>query len=609
MKQLVRSLFAAAVLLVGLSSCQKADNQVGLLSFSFKSSLNPALSQDVTADIDAASKTLTMTIPSDVAEQKLIPSFTVTEYDKVTYGSSALVSGTSSAVFTDGSSLTVTDPVSDMKLSYTLKVQKNDNLAELVSVVFKNADNELLDADVAPDAIASEMIVRVPEKAFQQKLTMSVSAGFNDVIKVNGTSVASGSSLEVDTNFPIDIVVSDEIAKQSKSYVVKVGKILGLAMKKVAIYSANASYAVMKVNPKDGLPYISFDSKRTGDSYDQASVVKWNGNSFEFVGDAGFTGGGTDKKAYFPYLSFDNNGVPAVAYLDGKNNSSPTVAKYENGSWTIVGSSVASAKKANTTYEPGFAFAPGSNAPYVFFSANTKSDSFYRTMGYATFNGSWSEAIMPGIPSVNGTDGVYIRSRAAVSGSSLFVLSVLNGSEANGGYYIHKLDAGSWSTLKGSFLTMQHTSCISLKTAADGSVYAMLAVKDNDAYPVGLYKVDPSTGDLKACFGSVALISGSARYGAYQDFGINPVSGQIIACYAGITVGDNALTDSAPYFRYLDSESGTWTDPVKFGNEKVGEQICVEYAPDGTGYVCVVDSTDKSIVLYKIGLEDDVLPE
>ena len=145
--------------------------------------------------VDETSKTITLTIPSTAIDASLIPTFTTTEYDEVSISGTVLSSGVTAVKLSNGAKVSVDDNVSDLSTSYTLVVLNNDEMAELLSMEFKAVDNELLSKDVAAEKIEKEMIVRVPEKAFMQELVMTVSAGLNDVIKVNGEAVESGSSI------------------------------------------------------------------------------------------------------------------------------------------------------------------------------------------------------------------------------------------------------------------------------------------------------------------------------------------------------------------------------------------------------------------------------
>ena len=259
MKKLISILACTLAAISVLVSCQTKETPDGkceLTSFSLTHSLNSTLPADIVGVIDAAKKNIVLVVPTSVTTTSFIPTFTATQYDVVKIGGTEVTSGQTSVKITDGTKVSLSDLVSSLTAEYTITILANDEAAELVSVSFKAADNSLLDADVAPEAIAPEMLVRVPGDAFRKELTLTVSAGSGDAISVNNTVVESGSSIKVDTSFPIDITVSDAIAGKSVDYVLKVGKILEVVVKKLGSYTEGTlNNFNMQLSPADNLPY------------------------------------------------------------------------------------------------------------------------------------------------------------------------------------------------------------------------------------------------------------------------------------------------------------------------------------------------------------------
>ena len=209
MKKLISILACTLAAISVLVSCQPKETPDGkceLTSFSLTHSLNSTLPADIVGVIDAANKNIVLVVPTSVTTTSFIP-----------IGGTEVTSGQTSVKITDGTKVSLSDLVSSLTAEYTITILANDEAAELVSVSFKAADNSLLDVDVAPEAIAPEMLVRVPGDAFRKELTLTVSAGSGDAISVNNTVVESGSSIKVDTSFPIDITVSDAIANKSRT--------------------------------------------------------------------------------------------------------------------------------------------------------------------------------------------------------------------------------------------------------------------------------------------------------------------------------------------------------------------------------------------------------
>lgn len=82
-----------------------------------------------------------------------------------------------------------------------------------------------------------------------------------------------------------------------------------------------------------GQPYLAFARL----SNDKISVVKYNGTSWENVGNTDFSQG----YAHHPVLKFLND-VPYVAYADAGNGGKMTLKKLESGSWVNVGTGTVS---------------------------------------------------------------------------------------------------------------------------------------------------------------------------------------------------------------------------------------------------------------------------
>lgn len=600
---LKKTLFAAALVL-GLSACQKPDSQVGIQSFSLTKALNSALPYDVNGVVDETSKTITLTIPTSAGTDSFVPTFTVTEYDEVTIAGTPVTSGTTSVKISNGTKVNVDDNVSNLSVSYTINVLNNDGAAELVSVSFKAADNDLLSEDVAPEAVAPEMIVRVPGAAFKQELVMTVSAGMNDAIKVNGESVASGSSIKVDTQFPIDIIVTDEVAKSNSSYVLKVGKILQVVATHLTTYKEGTmgTDVYMDINPKDGAPYIAYVRKLDGESNNSVSVAKWNGSAFELVGETGINA--PTKAASRATLAFAADGTTFVKYVGGEVSSRNSVQKFNGSSWELVGDAGYGDVNVNTTYLYPIVVEPGSSNPTVFFNGNTKNTPTYRNMSMARFDGSsWSTAAVPNAPvygAQGGSDGMYYVSATASYGDKLYMVSAYN----QYGFYVQELTGnGVVKNIIENYLPdgEQHglPSNIGIACDKDGVIYILEVLRSKNAMQIFKVNADNSTiTPYGAAFPGALTISSSGSVTEDAAFGISSTSNQVFG------VMDSA--EKTVKFMTLD-ESLAWSEiKTDFAAEPKSTYM-VKSAADGTVYVAF--STADGIELFSLGLEADILPE
>lgn len=597
-------LVAAVSVLVSCQPKETPDGKCELTGFYLPASLNSDLSADIFGTIDASAKTITLVIPTSVTTNRFTPIFTATEHDAVTIGGTPATSGETAVTITDGTKISVSDAVSAMNESYTVVVKQNDELAELTGVTFKKADNAALTDDVSPEAIAPEMVVRVPGAAFKQELVMTVSAGFNDAIKVNNTAVDNGASIKVDSSFPIDIAVTDEVAGQTARYVLKVGKILEVVVTKLGVYAeGTVNDFTMTLNPTDNLPYFAYTRKVGEEKNNNVSVAKWNGSAFTLVGPTGLADA-SSRSASKPKVTFAKDGTPYAFYLGGDVASRPTVKKLDS-EWTLVGTAGFTPVNNNTSYLYPFFMHPANAKLFYFWNGNTKNVDSYRTMNLSTFGGdSWASSTVSGpVPAYGSgstaSSGMYYTSSAAVTDSKVYIGSSFN----EFGYYVHEVNAdGSLTTIVNNFLPdgapYGLPSNLQLKTGKDGGLYLFAAVAAGDG-SMQVFSVDQNAKTLKTYGAGIPITIGSSgSISVGGAFGINPVSGLTVAVYG--------LKNEVPAFIYLD-DSLQWSSFTVDAPAASATTFEVLFDKDGNGYVAY--QTSEGIVLFKVALEADVLPE
>ena len=592
---LAACLMAVVLVAVSCTPKDKPDGKCELTAFS--------LSSAIAGTIDAAAKTITVVIPTSVTSNSFTPTFKVTDYDLVTIGGIPATSGETAVTITDGTKVVVSDDVSALTTEYTIVVKANDQKAELLAVSFMAADNSLLEEDVTPEEIASEMVVRVPEEAFRQELTLTVEAGFNDEVSVNGTAVASGSAIKVDTNFPIDITVTDALAATTVNYVLKVGKILQYLVFDLGTYQEGTlNDFTMAVNPADNMPYFAYTRKLTSDEKNWGvSLARWNGSAFELVGPTAIADASA-RSASKPMVAFASDGTPYVKYLGGDVASKPTVKKLSS-EWTLVGDAGFTPQNNNTSYYSSFFVHPSGNKPMLFWTGNTKSTDTYRSMGISVFDGdSWASNGFSGVIPAYGsgstaTSGMYYGSSAALSGDKVFMVSSFN----EFGYYVHEVNAdGSLSVIVDNYLPEDAPhglpANLQMRSGADGALYILAAVRVGEG-SMQIFTVDQSEKTLKA-YGAGYPVTISANGGISTDFGfaVNPLDGFVM-----MAVDDTDATS----ILYLD-DNLQWA--TLQGGLPVGKSaIAVNFDALGNGYVAY--QSGDAIQLFKVALEEDILPE
>lgn len=603
MKRIILAAIGAMAILAGFTSCIK-DNPDGLCEITSFALQNPNTGEIIQGTIDQTGKTISLVVPAADAGKQFLVNFNATEYDEVSVGGIAIYSGMATISATDGMKIDVKDDVSAMTNSYTLVVKQNDGTAELVAVAFKKADNSALTEDVIPAEIAPEMVVRVPGEAFQKELTMTVEAGAGDKIKVNGADVENGAGVKVDTSFPVDITVSDEVAGISNQYVVKVGKILEVIVTKLGTYTEGTiatSDLDVAINPADGLPYFGFVRKVGEDKYNGMSVVKWDGNAFSNVGASGFSNSAS-RAASKPHIAFAEDGTLFAYYVGGAVANRPTVMKY-SGEWAYVGQEGNTSVNVNTSYAYPFFVLPGSTKPAFFYNGNTKNTPSYRTMNFNVFNGdSWSESVVTGTVPAYGSgstanSGMYYTSDIVAAGEKRYIGSSFN----EFGYYIHEVGAdGSLTSIVDNYIPAGE-KCglpgnVSIAADGEGNLYFLGAVWSGAI--MQLYKVDIAGKTMNAYGTGIPVsISSSGGVSTKVEFGINPVSGLFVAAY------DDT---EGPAFIFI-NESLQWNKFEVSDAAAAKTDYKILFNKEGNGYIAYISA--NGIELYGIGLEADIIPE
>jgi hypothetical protein len=93
----------------------------------------------------------------------------------------------------------------------------------------------------------------------------------------------------------------------------------------------SAHYLTLAIDNHD-TPYVAY---RDNDSptNQKASVMKFDGSNWVYVGTRGFSAGSLD----YVSLVIDKNGAPYVAYLDSANDGKASVQKFDGTQWIYVG--------------------------------------------------------------------------------------------------------------------------------------------------------------------------------------------------------------------------------------------------------------------------------
>ncbi len=484
--------------------------------------------------------------------------------------------------------------------------------AQLVSFKLLAADNEGLDADYEPEAIAASMVIRIPGGGQGKTLKATLTAGENDEIKVNDAAVADGKA-SFDASFPVDIVVTNTKSKKSAQYEVKIGKILQNVITQVGTYSepdaAMNSDIRMAVKPADNTPYILYSRKKTVDgtaeSNNRLACVSWKGGAFSEVGTLGFTD--VTRQAVMCDLAFNGETLYALSY--GETAASICgLRKFDGTEWVPVGEKGFSGKVTATYGKPQLYFIDG-NPGFVTTGNIGKSDPGYRNATRYNFDGTaWVKAdLIPGLPTYGekgGSDGMFYAAVVATdSKGNVYVVTSCN----QYGYYMFNAKNG-WEKLVDNYLEEGEPygvpSSLSVMVGPGDVVYVLAAVSKKAQYQLYRYNKDAEK-KLEAVAAPIQLTAGSNDTVAEpMRIAVNPVSGEIVGVYG---------QEKKLYFSTI-NENGLWNEFTAIAGTKdlaANDSFALAFDANGNCFISFVAKVEDatSVELYKYGQEDDILPE
>lgn len=490
---------------------------------------------------------------------------------------------------------------------------KDTTPAELKSFALLQADNPALPGDVVAE-ISKNMIIRVPGSETGKTFVATVTAGEFDQILVNNVKPGDDGKVEVNSAAPIDIIVTNTKSELTATYEVKIGKILQTVVTAAGSYmesEATLRNDVRMAIGTNGIPYLLYSRKKTtegaADSNNRLACISWNGAAFAPVGTLGFTD--DSRQAIACNIAIDGE-TPYVVYYGETAANMPGVRKFDGAEWVSVGEK-SFGNKISYTYGGNELYFIDGKPGFVTTGNDKKGDAdAYRNAVRYNFNGTdWTQTnFIPNLPHYGdqgASDGVfYAGVTAKDSKGNVYVATSSN----LYGYYLFNV-SNNWEMMVENFLDEGEPygvpGCLSVLVGPEDVLYVFASVSSKAQYQLYRYNAN-SDKKLEAFAGPIQMTAGgSGTIKETMRVGVNPVTGEIVGAY---------VMDSKLYFGVID-ENRQWTEFTEVPTTSpvaAGDAFALKFAPDGTGYLAVVLAPEKvvtSIDLFKIGLEEDILPE
>ncbi len=473
--------------------------------------------------------------------------------------------------------------------------------AKLLSFGFFQANNPGLSKDYVatiPDVTAGkttyDIEVALPAGTNLTDLVAQFTVNAGNTVAVDGVAQTSGVS-QNDFTDPVDYTVSNSNKSSNIRYTVTVVEesAEAKAWTEVAVLNPTAVtgdetvtgvYAgtILKINPKDNLPYVAF-GVRGADN--KLTVAKFDGSAWSKVGAASFT-----NKVSGSHYGFDIaiDGTPYVAFNDQEatNKGGISVMKFDGSAWSLVGDAGIT---ATTAQYVGIA-AVGNGV--IAAQQNNKAGDFAKRAVVASYwNGSTWATEAP-------FSGLYARQSIISNGKEAYIL-VVNASKPQD-YSIVKTTGVEKSIVVENYLpegatSGMNTADISLAIAPNGTLY-MLAPDD----VAGTAKMRLSAlknGAFQTVGGDVIPVSeGAFDRHCIVKAAIAPDGTPFVA------YNDNS-EDNNIYCIHLDNETNLWSAPVKVASGAgTSPDVNIAFTTTGTGYLSFSDKNSQ-IHLFTIEVE------
>jgi len=456
---------------------------------------------------------------------------------------------------------------------------------ELTSFKFEIANNpEVISSDIEGVISGDAITVSMMKTADKSGLVATFTANEGNVVKVGDAVQVSGETANDFTN-PVDYIVTNSDGSKSALYSVSITSVNGKLEPLVTYSERPVDGAVLRVDPFNKSPYLAFkEASVTGAesaSADKLTVVNFVEGAWNVVGSAGFSG--KVAKKYFDF-DIDSKGGLYVAYADDEvSPKGAKVAKFSDGSWSVVGSGA-----ANNIDAQDLSLAAVSDNDVVLLQKNNgrKDPVFKRNYLVASlFNGSWKNDVVLDITEM---------SAVSVCKTNDAAYAVVLRRGGNTPFDVLKYSSGSWSQLRTNFLhdgaTHTYSFFSNIAAKEDGTVYVLTAddSRVNDEYRLIVERYSPD----------------SQTWSIVGDYYPYVVDNHDLVKFA-------VAPDGTPYLLYydkanlklnltwIDSDTKQWAEPLVVATEDLSD-INIAFASSGVGYIAFTDENNaEKVFIYR----------
>jgi hypothetical protein len=467
--------------------------------------------------------------------------------------------------------------------------------AKLLTFGFYEEDNaDVLSKDYVatiPATVAgqaTQISIAMPSVIDKSALVARFTTNEGNTITVGGTAQVSKTTAN-DFTAPVDYIVTNSDKTQNLMYTVTITKSTNMAWTEVGVLDAatvtgntavTGVYAgtVMKINPKDNLPYVAFGVR---DADNKLTVAKFDGQAWTPAGAASFS-----HIVSGSHYGFDiaQDGTLYVAFNDTEatNKNGISVMKYDGQAWNLVGEAGIT---ATTAQYVGVAALEGGVIAAQ--QNNKKGDYAKRNVVTSAWNGAaWTSQAV--------SDALYARQFIASDGKDAYILTA--SASAPKTYSLFKMSAAGEKTvivenyLPEGATTGENTSTNSLTIAPDGTLY--LLAPDDATGTLHMRLSVLKNGSFATVGGDVIKIK-DAAYDRHSDVraAIAP-DGTAFVAYNDNSDEENLFVVS------VDSETKQWSAPVKVASGAgTSPDVNVAFTETGIGYMTYVDAANKLHIL------------